>query len=42
MAAFVGESIYVVWDQSMGFFVDRCDPSSRLVRRSSRGFHPSF
>ena len=28
MAAFVGESIYVVWDQSMGFFVDRCEPSS--------------
>ena len=28
VATFVGESIYVVWDQSVGFFVDRYEPSS--------------
>ena len=28
VATFVDEFIYVVWDQSVGFFVDRCEPSS--------------
>ena len=40
VATFVGEFIYVVWDQSVGFFVDRCEPSAALARRSSRGSHP--
>ena len=28
VATLVGKFIYVVWDQSMGFFVDRFEPSS--------------